>query len=80
MRPVKTVEEHDGGSRLWRRVRCTFRQGHDPVHHPLGGFRCSRCGTFGATLDQLGFEDEGYVSEVERRRLARAAEGGNRAA
>jgi hypothetical protein len=68
------------GPRFWRRLRCTLRLGHDPVHHPLGGFRCSRCGKVGANLEQLGFEDEGYVTEVERRRIGHTGDGGNRAA
>jgi hypothetical protein len=80
MQPHKTREDHEGGSRFWRRLRCSMRSGHDPVHHPLGGFRCSRCGQFGATLEQLGFEDEGYVSEKERRRLATGGGSANRAA
>jgi hypothetical protein len=51
-------------------VRCALNDRHDPVHHPLGGFVCARCGAFGANLEQLGFEGEGYVSEPARRRLA----------
>ena len=56
---------------LWRRLRCGLNGRHEAVHHPLGGFRCSRCGKYGATLDELGFEDEGYVTEAEQRRLTR---------
>jgi hypothetical protein len=80
MQPHGTGNDHDGGPGFWRRLRCSMRSRHDPVHHPLGGFRCSRCGRFGATLEQLGFEDEGYVSEKERRRLARNNGDSNRAA
>ena len=60
--------------RLWRRVGCSLSGAHDPVHCPLGGFRCSRCGKSGADLEQLGFEDEGFVTEAERLRLAQAGE------
>lgn len=65
---------------LWRRLRCRWGGTHDPVHQPVGGFRCSRCGTFGANLEELGFKDQGYVSEGERRRLAQGGEDTNQAA
>jgi hypothetical protein len=56
-----------------RRLFGILACGHDPQHQPQGGFRCSRCGLAGADLEEFGFVDEGYVSEEERRRLARSA-------
>jgi hypothetical protein len=70
--------EHPDG-KLWTRVRCAMSGGHVPAHNPLGGFRCSRCGKAAADLEHLGFEDEGYVSEKERRRLASVKEDTGRA-
>ncbi|HET8647270.1 MAG TPA: hypothetical protein VFO85_17365 [Vicinamibacteria bacterium] len=68
------------GPLLWRWILCTLGgEGHDPLHHPLGGFRCARCGKSGRDLDELGFADEGYVSEPLRQRLA-AEKGDSRAA
>lgn len=46
---------------------------HDPERQPQGGFRCRRCGKAGATLEEFGFTDEGYVSEEERQKLASTA-------
>ena len=71
MQPCASVERNDlePGS-LWSRLCCALSGGHVPAHTPLGGFRCSRCGKAAADLEHLGFEDEGYVSEKERRRLA----------
>ena len=65
---------------LWPRLRCGWSHAHEPVHQPLGGFRCSRCGKCGANLAELGFDDEGYVSEAERRRLAQSSQGNDQAA
>ncbi len=66
---------------LWGRMRCTLGgEGHDPVRHPLGGFRCARCGKSGGNLDDFGFAGEGYVSETARRRLAHEGRGADRAA
>lgn len=66
---------------LWRRMRCALGgEGHDPVHHPLGGFRCSRCGKCGRDLDEFGFRGGGYVSERARRRLVEGEEGESKAA
>jgi hypothetical protein len=42
------------------KMRCYFRNRHEPSRHPLGGFRCSECGTAGADLQDMGFD--GYVS------------------
>jgi hypothetical protein len=70
MRAHEGLPDDETSFPLWRRLRCTLSEGHDPVRHPLGGFRCSRCGKSGASLEQFGFEGEGYVSESARRRLA----------
>jgi len=70
MRPHGVHPRDDTKFLLWRRLRCTLSEGHDPIRHPLGGFRCSRCGKSGASLESFGFEGEGYVSESARRRLA----------
>ena len=42
----------------WR-FRCLGR--HDPIRHPLGGFRCARCGRAGADLEAMGW-GAGYVT------------------
>lgn len=75
---TKVTDARPRAPRLWQRVRCGLSGAHEAVHHPLGGFRCARCGKSGADLDDLGFEGEGYVTEGERRRLVR--EGSGRAA
>lgn len=43
--------------------------GHDPRRHPLGGFRCDRCGKAGGSLDELGFEGQGYISATSMNRI-----------
>jgi hypothetical protein len=43
------------------RLRCYLRDHHNPTRHPLGGFKCADCGTAGADLEEMGFEDAGYV-------------------
>jgi hypothetical protein len=44
-------------------LRCWFvKQRHNPVRHPLGGFRCADCGATGVDLEDMGFEGGGYVS------------------
>ena len=43
------------------RLRCFLRDLHNPARHPLGGFKCADCGAFGADLEEMGFEDAGYV-------------------
>lgn len=50
------------------RIRCLFRGVHAPlVRQPLGGFRCTACGIYGADLADLGYGiDAGYVSPVRR--------------
>ena len=43
------------------RLRCFLRDHHNPARHPLGGFKCADCGAAGADLEEMGFEDAGYV-------------------
>lgn len=47
-------------------LRCLFRNRHDPVRHPLGGFKCADCGAAGADLEDMGFVGGGYVLPVRR--------------
>lgn len=44
--------------------RCVFGGGHDPKRYFLGGFKCQRCGTFGADLEEMGFKDGGWVNPL----------------
>jgi hypothetical protein len=53
------------------RFLCYLRHHHNPVRHPLGGFKCSDCGEAGADLEQMGFVDGGYVMPDASRLLAR---------
>ena len=46
---------------MFARLRCYLRDHHNPARHPLGGFKCSDCGAAGADLEEMGFEDAGYV-------------------
>lgn len=39
---------------------------HDPVRHPLGGFRCARCGAIGADFADLGYTGSAYIATVRR--------------
>jgi len=48
------------------RLHCLFRTSHNPVRHPLGGFRCVECGFVGADLGEMGFADGGYVLPMRR--------------
>jgi hypothetical protein len=81
MRTYRANPRTSGTALLWGLVRCTLGgEGHDPVRHPLGGFRCARCGKSGRDLDAFGFAGEGYVSEPLRRRLVHGDRGANRAA
>jgi hypothetical protein len=48
------------------RLRCFFRSQHNPVRHPLGGFKCLECGHVGADLEEMGYVDGGYVLPVRR--------------
>jgi hypothetical protein len=51
---------------VWAWLRCLRRQRHNPVRHILGGFRCGDCGAAGADLDDMGFEDGGWVAPMRR--------------
>jgi hypothetical protein len=55
-----------GGFKMIARLRCFFRNQHNPVRHPLGGFRCLECGQVGADLEEMGYVDGGYVMPVRR--------------
>lgn len=45
------------------RVQCWVKgRGHQPVRHPMGGFRCAICPATGADLEQMGFEGSSYVA------------------
>jgi hypothetical protein len=48
------------------RFRCLLRAQHNPVRHPLGGFRCLDCSYVGADLEEMGFADGGYVLPIRR--------------
>jgi hypothetical protein len=48
------------------RIRCMFRNQHNPTRHPLGGFRCVDCGHVGSDLEEMGFADGGYVLPIRR--------------
>lgn len=59
------------------RIRCWWRERHNPARHPLGGFVCRDCGEAGADYEAMGFERGGYVGPTrtrfsrERRELTR---------
>ena len=48
---------------------CWLRSHHNPVRHPLGGFRCSDCGAMGVSLREMGFKELGYVATPRKRFL-----------
>jgi hypothetical protein len=47
-------------------LKCFLRRRHDPVRHPLGGFKCAECGAAGADLEAMGFENGGWVPPIRR--------------
>jgi hypothetical protein len=47
-------------------LRCLVRNRHNPVRHPLGGFRCADCGRVGIDLEEMGFAGSAYVLPVRR--------------
>ena len=53
-------------------MRCFFRGRHNPVRHPLGGFKCSHCGWTARDLDDMGLHGHGYVSPVRQLYSGRA--------
>lgn len=36
------------------------------MRHPIGGFKCADCGTAGDSLDDMGFQGDGYVPPMRR--------------
>jgi hypothetical protein len=64
--PAPTLEPVSRGGTMIARLLCYFRHHHNPVRHPLGGFKCSDCGEAGADLEQMGFVGGGYVMPVRR--------------
>ena len=51
--------------RIGSRLRCLWRGRHNPVRHPLGGFRCLDCHRVGRDLGQMGFDDS-FVPPLRR--------------
>jgi len=47
-------------------LRCALKGQHDPKRQALGGFRCELCGTPGESLDEMGYEGNGYVSPLRK--------------
>lgn len=45
---------------------CMLRQNHNAVRHPLGGFKCSDCGTLGIDFDEMGMHGAGYVVPMRK--------------
>jgi hypothetical protein len=55
---------------IYPELRCILDEGHRPARHPLGGFRCVRCGKPGADLASFGVflgSDNGDVKSHRRR-------------
>lgn len=52
----------DGGQRdAAGTIVCVLRGRHEPQRVLYGGFRCRRCGLTGASLDELGALDDGWI-------------------
>jgi hypothetical protein len=51
---------------MWALIHCWLRSHHNPVRHPLGGFRCADCGTMGVDLRDMGFKELGSVGPNRR--------------
>lgn len=50
--------------KLLKKARCFWRGVHEPVRHPLSGFRCA-CGKVAGDLSEMGFGiDAGHVSHL----------------
>lgn len=62
--------------RLWRRIRCELRGWHQPVRHPLSGWRCFQCGKASADFDGLGFLGGSFVGPL-RHTFSRDGAGGH---
>lgn len=46
---------------------CWLRSHHNPVRHPLGGFRCVDCGATAIDLEEMGFAELGDVARDGKR-------------
>lgn len=52
------------GIKLLAKIRCWFKPAHGPYQkHPMGGFVCE-CGAVANSLDDLGYDGDGYVSPL----------------
>jgi hypothetical protein len=49
-----------------RFLRCWWRDRHDGVRHPLGGFWCRSCGFAGVDQDEMGYRGTAYVQAQRR--------------
>lgn len=58
------MSQGEGG--IGSKLRCLWRGRHNPVRHPMGGFRCTDCHRVGVDLVQMGFRDFGTVPSVRR--------------
>jgi hypothetical protein len=60
--------EHVGEeTKLWPWLKCELHYGsHDAVRHPLGGFKCTRCGESFDDLEDAGTMETGYVDANRR--------------
>jgi len=50
------------GQSLMGYVRCALRGRHNPVRHPLGGFKCADCSLAGVDMEALGFPDSSHIT------------------
>jgi hypothetical protein len=49
------------------RLKCWLRRNHNPVRHPLGGFKCADCGLAERALDDFkGGEFMSHVSPLKK--------------
>ena len=59
-----------GSTSIAGAARCLARGNHEPMRHPLGGFRCRRCGLPGADLGEFdmarGWPAGGHVGPQRR--------------
>ena len=56
---------------MWAWIHCWMRSHHDPVRHPLGGFRCRDCGAMGLDLGEMGFRELDTASRRPARLFSR---------
>jgi len=50
---------------MFASLRCFLRKHHNPMRHPLGGFKCADCGAVAEDLEEMGL-GHGYVSPIRR--------------